>query len=1008
VGRVGFKGVIVRPLGFLSRWLGWARKPASRAAAPPLTTDQMLQQEAEAIHHANLAGETGSDLHKSLNGLGSNALCLSGGGIRSAAFGLGVIQALAAHPRSTKGLVADNADNCLLAWFHYLSTVSGGGYIGSWLSAWRARESFSTIWPNLVGRPDGSDAEPPTIAWLRSYSNYLTPKLGLTSADAWAVLALYLRNLVLNWLVIVPALCVGILALKLVIVALVGLAHHSYALNVAWLAGAPLAVEVFGVLGVLCLIIALRFITRRLPPRSPELAGPASAGLEDSDQTFLCGSLVWSLCSAVALTLCLDMLVFLDKMNPKAGFLMCAACGPVIYVASWFGRPSKREFSDFFAWSASGLVYGLLVGSGFFWFFYYYLGLYSRGSIAEAAFPLIVSKAVAPLVVGVPWILLSQFAAHTTFVGLTSYRPKFNTDQEWFGRASGWLLLTAAVSGTAMFVIFAGSLAAIRPAPVGIPVVYHFLKDWAVPAVALVGLVVAVAGASSFSRFDGLTGISAILTDGISAIAALLFICGLIFSLSTILDRLLSVSTLRAMLNGDPQTSTDYVVWKGTVISLSVGLMISLFFAIITSPLININRFSLHEIYRNRLTRAFLGASRIRKPDLFTGFDEGDDVQMHALVPPEVAGDKSSRFGAGGWRPFHVVNLTLNIVSEKRLAWQERKAASFTVSPLHCGTSSKSTQSAKDLGNLRDRAEGAYRLSSEYGGPDGLSLGTAMAISGAASNPNMGYYSSPAVRFLMTMFNLRLGWWLGNSGPEGAKSYGHEGPVVAILPLLQETLGLTTDNRAYVNLSDGGHFDNLGLYEMVRRRCRFILIADAGRDPDYAFADLGNAVRKISIDLGVPIHFFGNLEGLKRRPLDGSDLGPDCNYHALAEIDYQTADSSRDIKNGAILYVKAGYHGTESAAVRSYALANPEFPHQSTMNQWFSESQFESYRLLGFEIMDGLLNRILANASFADDPSLENLMAALKSMATPALRHALALQQREPLSRSNEPPAVGI
>lgn len=90
--------------------------------------------------------------------------------------------------------------------------------------------------------------------------------------------------------------------------------------------------------------------------------------------------------------------------------------------------------------------------------------------------------------------------------------------------------------------------------------------------------------------------------------------------------------------------------------------------------------------------------------------------------------------------------------------------------------------------------------------------------------------------------------------------------------------------------------------------------------------------------------------------------------------------------------MKAGYHGTESAAVRSYALANPEFPHQSTMNQWFSELQFESYRLLGFEIMDGLLNRILANASFAGDPSLENLMAALKSMTTPTSRHALAPQ----------------
>src|SRR5439155_4261828 len=143
--------------------------------------------------------------------------------------------------------------------------------------------------------------------------------------------------------------------------------------------------------------------------------------------------------------------------------------------------------------------------------------------------------------------------------------------------------------------------------------------------------------------------------------------------------------------------------------------------------------------------------------------------------------------------------------------------------------------------------------------------------------PNIGYHSSPSVTFLMTMFNLRLGWWLGNPGPEGALTFTHEGPAVAIRPLVEETFGLTTDNRSYIHLSDGGHFENLGLYKMVRRRCRFILISDAGRDPDFAFEDLGNAVRRISIDLGVPIR-FRKLEALKRRPADGSDLVTECDY----------------------------------------------------------------------------------------------------------------------------------
>src|SRR5439155_25972224 len=121
-------------------------------------------------------------------------------------------------------------------------------------------------------------------------------------------------------------------------------------------------------------------------------------------------------------------------------------------------------------------------------------------------------------------------------------------------------------------------------------------------------------------------------------------------------------------------------------------------------------------------------------------------------------------------------------------------------------------------------------------------------------------------------------------------------------------------------------------------------------------------VRKIEIDPGIPIR-FQKLEALKVRPQgDGAAVTGD--YHALGEIDYQCADGSLGVDNGVIVYVKAGYHGTESAGVRSYAMANFDFPHQSTANQWFSESQFESYRSLGFEIMDGLLNKALQNDGY--------------------------------------------
>jgi hypothetical protein len=173
------------------------------------------------------------------------------------------------------------------------------------------------------------------------------------------------------------------------------------------------------------------------------------------------------------------------------------------------------------------------------------------------------------------------------------------------------------------------------------------------------------------------------------------------------------------------------------------------------SLVISINRYSLHSIYRNRLVRAFLGASRDenergKTKNAFTDFDSRDCPLVHELWEHGV-----EPHGAH-WKPLHVINAALNLVSSKNLAWQERMAAPFTFSPLHCGSGSAIFP------------DGAYRTSYAtgkglpYGGRLGLTLGTAMAISGAAVSPNMGYNSSPGVAFLMALFNVRLGWWMAN------------------------------------------------------------------------------------------------------------------------------------------------------------------------------------------------------------------------------------------------------
>jgi hypothetical protein len=345
--------------------------------------------------------------------------------------------------------------------------------------------------------------------------------------------------------------------------------------------------------------------------------------------------------------------------------------------------------------------------------------------------------------------------------------------------------------------------------------------------------------------------------------------------------------------------------------------------ALVMGRVVNVNRFSLHGLYRNRLVRAYLGASNTkRRPNPFTGFDPSDNPRLHELWKAGVSE-----------RPLPVINTTLNLVmSEEKLAWQQRKSESFSMTPFYCG-------------NFHE----GYRRSTEYGGPDGISLGTAVTISGAAANPNMGYSSSPAIEFLMALFNARLGAWLGNTNKYGNTTYRLPGPRQAILPLIAELFGLTSAKGRYINLSDGGHFDNLGIYEMVLRRCRYILVSDAGHDPACAFEDLGNAIRKIRIDFGIPIAFEKMIRILPR-----SAQGPGL-YCATATICYQDADGP-EVQNGQLVYIKPTLSGDGKPIpydVYSYAQAT-DFPHESTADQWFSEAQFESYRTLGWHLIEQL------------------------------------------------------
>jgi hypothetical protein len=392
--------------------------------------------------------------------------------------------------------------------------------------------------------------------------------------------------------------------------------------------------------------------------------------------------------------------------------------------------------------------------------------------------------------------------------------------------------------------------------------------------------------------------------------------------------------------------------------------------ALLLSWRVDVNQFSMHLFYRNRLVRAYLGASnRRRRPQPFTGFDPADDLPLTALRPSYTP-PAGSLGAAEGWGPYDgpypLHNATLNLVKGEDLAYQQRKGAAFVLTPLATGyevyQSHGRPEGERDRRHLDPhgfRPTAGYREAAE-----GLTLGTAMGISGAAVSPNMGAQTTPAMAFLLTVFNVRLGWWLGN--PRHRRTWWRTGPRVGLVTLLSELFGSTDEHSPYVYLSDGGHFDNSSVYELVRRRCRFILATDAGADPELHFADLANVVRKCCTDFGIDIE----IQTARILRVGGGSSELHC---AIGTVHYERVDPGA--APGLLLYLKASLTGDEPADVTGYHARFPVFPHQPTSDQFFDESQFESYRKLGEHIVGRILGEGQVDPAAA--PLLEEALRAL-------------------------------
>lgn len=316
------------------------------------------------------------------------------------------------------------------------------------------------------------------------------------------------------------------------------------------------------------------------------------------------------------------------------------------------------------------------------------------------------------------------------------------------------------------------------------------------------------------------------------------------------------------------------------------------------------NEVGFHSFYRARLVRAYPGASNGGRPGSWNRETEvvpGDDVALDALANSAA-------------RPFHLVCCTANdLASKDAMAGLYRGAKCAVLSRIGCAV------------------DGTWAPWSDYRAVP--TLGDAITASGAAFNTLMGSRSmqyGPAVTFLMAALNLRLGLWVANPGGDRMrKAFPTAGG-----PFFREMFSRANTTGGYVHLSDGGHFENLAAYELVRRHCRVIVVSDCGQDPDAAFDDLGNLVRKVREDFDVEIR-------IDTGPLKPGPDGLARQHMVAGDIHYPDGDT------GILLLFKPALVGDEPVDVAQYRRRSPAFPNESTGDQFYDEAQWESYRRLG-------------------------------------------------------------
>jgi len=742
-------------------------------------------------------------------------LALSGGGIRSAIFSLGVMQALAAKDLMKK--------------VDYLSTVSGGGYIGSslsWLCSDRAQQPSVCKEPaaqagnskkNALPRPGvdeanfpyGSDDPAPActpkaklwqnklLQYLRRHGYYLTPGNGIT---ALSLLVVVLRGVFLNLMVWIPAFVLFF------VFGLWGAQSLDQSTGMNWLSG--VGIEQSDAAAPLILPAALQAIR-------PASECPAGLTYKEKKSLRCDNSEVQQAFDVVDRRLP-ELQGFEFFLRLSAGLFALLLLSPMIYsVGTWFRRDVGPQTAC--AW-------------------------YSARRWYEKTTAFVIPIAIATLVIG------------------------------------------------------------------SLPLVAVYLHSWtlALGPLALIGGIVMTL--SHFFR-TAMSG-NSLPVGPLVTIGAALFLYG---------TMLTAYEIAFLGFSGD---------WPWSAVAVLAGLIVVL------GWFVNLNHISIHRYYRDRLMESFM-------PDIDaalqnrTGAAHGADS---TFLQDLFNRDQPST-------PFHIVNTNLILVNSEDPTYAQRGGDNFTLTPCYCGSNAT-----------------GWRCTAEYMGGR-MTLATAMAISGAAVNPNSGVGGegltrNRALSLVMSLLNLRLGFWASNPDPDkqsrhaanhlspGGYSFGNA--------LGCSSLGFS-EQRAFLNISDGGQFENTGIYELVRRRVAVIIACDGGGDLGFTFSDFQTTVRRIEADFGARVEVHKDASPNQMVPMV-SDQATYPKGAGFASKGYMICTIHYcDGGTATLLYLKTTLIEQASFRVKGYAAQNRDFPDQSTADQFFDEVQFEAYRELGYRIATEML-----------------------------------------------------